>query len=446
MATASVKSLATGGSSAVLATDQRRHYVDVNSFAELYPDVTPFLSFLIKQGVAQTGGDPVFKMFEHENPWARQYFYNNGSTVTIAAALAGASAESDAVTIDNITGLNSNIDTSFVGLMFEVWDSTKTTYRGTCVLTDDTSTTTAKFKNLRTTAISTVDNDVFVCVGRADEIGIECPDAWADSLKIVWNQTGTFRTPVEVLGDLYYATLNGANNEFARLIIQKMQEHKTQIDKALWFSASPLGTNLTTGDTFTYKDLLTGDNDKVIRTTYGAYRALEDYGTSTTSSESQNLFSINEGTYKYSNFVDDMQKVFQYAMGGEKYMFCGPKMLSYWSKLESTSGTITKNSGWDVKIKMSEMQKDAKIGFYVRKLEVPFGLVNLVYNPAFKYEHEREGVIIDNNNAKLYQFRPSAYYQNIKTDNRYDGRKDEYFSELGVGLKLIKSHARFKLV
>jgi len=428
MATASVKHLYTGTTTGVLYTDRREFYIKPAQFDELYKDVTPLLTLASRD--RKTGlKDPVYKMFQHKNPWQRQYMVNNGSTITIAAGSTGAAAESNAVTFDGITGLNATIDTSYVHLVFEVWDSDLTTKRGTVILTDDTSGTTAKFRNLTQTAISTVDNDVFVCISNAQEDGSEAPDAWSDDLSVVWNQTQQIKTAIEIQGDLYYAALKGANNELARLRAQKIGEHKMHIEGALKRGSSLLGTNLASGDTFTDLDKLVGDNSKVVRTTMGYIPAVELYGN--TSGDSQNRFDVVEATYTYSNFVDDMEKVFQYG-DSFRYALCGGGALSYWSKK-----AMDKNSGWDITI--SGMQKDS-VGFNVKTLETPHGDLKLVRDRGLKYELNNYMLIPDDKRLSLYEYRPTKFMANIKTDNAYDGEKDQYFSQPGLGMTHIETH------
>jgi len=440
MATASVKNLYTGTTSAVLYTDRRDFYYKPETFAELYKEVTPFLSLAMRNRVSGLK-DPVFKMFTHENPWQRKYMYNNSSTVTIAAAGTGAAAESNAVTFDNITGMNSDIDTSYVHQIFEVWDSAGTTKRGVVLLTDDTSSTTAKFRNLGTTAIATVDNDIFVNISNAQEDGSEAPDAWSDELSVVWNQCAQIKTSIEIKGDLYYASLRGANNELARLRAQKLQDHKMSIEGALMKSKSPLGTNLGGSSTFTDLDKLVGDNSAVVRTTYGIIPAIEDYGSS--SGANQNIFNITEASYKYANYVEDMEKVFQFVpSSGEKYGIAGPGMMSYWSKLDGTAGIAGKSS-WRVQI--SGSQKDS-LGFNIRKLETPHGVINLLKSFSLKHEYNKHMVVPDDRFIQYMEFRPTKFQANIKTDNAYDGEKDLYFSEPGLGLTHIKAHSLWKVV
>ena len=42
-------------------------------------------------------------------------------------------------------------------------------------------------------------------------------------------------------------------------------------------------------------------------------------------------------------------------------------------------------------------------------------------------------------------YRPSMYQTNIKQDNAFDGVKDQYMSDEGVGIQLIESHSLFKI-
>ena len=39
------------------------------------------------------------------------------------------------------------------------------------------------------------------------------------------------------------------------------------------------------------------------------------------------------------------------------------------------------------------------------------------------------------------QYRKPKFQANIKTDNAYDGVKDQYFSDEGIGISLIESHS-----
>jgi hypothetical protein len=54
-------------------------------------------------------------------------------------------------------------------------------------------------------------------------------------------------------------------------------------------------------------------------------------------------------------------------------------------------------------------------------------------------------LIVDEDNLFHSQYRAPMYQTNIKTDNGYDGVKDQYFSDEGVGISLIESHNLIKI-
>jgi len=436
MATPTPKNLYTGTTTGVLYTDRRQFYLKPNQFAELFPNVSPFLTFTMKSNFRTGLTDPVFKLFQHKAPWERQSMTVNGTATTIAAASTGAATASAAITFDGITGLNSDIDESYVHLVFEVWSADGATKKGVVLCTDDTSTSTAKFKNLGKTAITTADNDIFVCIGNAQEEGVVSPEAWADELEVVWNQAQIFRTPIEISGTLAQASLRGANKELARLRANKMAEHKIQMERAFLYGSSPLGTNLSSADTFSDLDKLTGDGSKVVRTTVGLIRALELYGAA--SGQYKSVFDLSGGSPSYDDLVDILEIVFQYVpTSGMKNSFLGSGALGFWSKR-----AMEKNSGWVINVN-TENKNIA--GQNVRTLITPHGDLDLTLTHAMKYEHKNEMLIVDKSNVEYVQFRPSKFETNIKTDDGYDGIKDEYFSDAGLGITNIKAHQLIKL-
>ena len=114
------KNLAASG---VLYTDRRDFYIDPQVVKELWTDVAPFTTVISNKETRQTN-DPVFKMFEHRNPWVKQKFSNAGETVTIAAD----GTETAALNIDGITGLDSDgVQDAWEGLVCEIWNEAETT-------------------------------------------------------------------------------------------------------------------------------------------------------------------------------------------------------------------------------------------------------------------------------------------------------------------------------
>lgn len=434
---ATEKQLYNGGASSVLYTDRRDFYVDPQVTKELWTDVAPFTT-LVSNRETRDVPDPIFKMFEHRNPWVKQEFsINKGTPGTLPNNDTGLTG----VPIDGIVGLASSADSSYVGLEVEIWNSAKDTYKTVALVSAVASNGEITLKHLKAGTQALADNDVCIVIGNARGEGSSSPDAWSDELSTVWNSTQIFKTPLQITGTLEASVLRGESSELARLRKMKAEEHKMQKEKAFLFGKRIGGTGLSgSADSF-------GDNGRtdadgnIVRTTYGLIPAIEDYGAS--SGDDQNVFTVGS-SYTYSNFVDDMEKVFQYVPeAGVKRAFCGAGALGHWSKMDtSTAGTLGKNSGWTVNI--GDMKRDA-LGFNYRILETPHGMLQLIPTPALRGPYNKYMVVVSDENLFHAQYRPMVYQANIKQDNAFDGVKDQYMSDEGLGLQLIESHKLFKI-
>ena len=443
--------------SGVLFTDRRNFYIDPQVVKELWTDVTPFTT-VIANKETRTVPDPVFKMFEHKQPWIKQSFFANNNP-----ANATANNESGALDVDNIVGLPA-CDASWLGLVVECWDSTETTNKGVAIVTTVTDADTIEITPLNA-ALDVEENDVFHVVGNAHGEGGYSPEAWADELKVVYNSCQIFKNPLEITGTLLEAALRGESSELARLRMQKSQEHKIQKERAFLFGKRVGGTGL--GDS-AYDDGFraadpnegvmadggingpavgtiatpAGSGAGKIRTTYGIVSAIEAYGNSTSTHDYQNIFTASEASYSYANFVDDMEKVFQYVpTSGVKKAFVGAGALGYWSKMAGNSG-FAGNNGWSVNL--GDMKRDA-LGFNYRTLETPHGMLQMIPTPALRGPYNKYMVVVDEDNLFHSQYRSPMYQTNIKTDNAYDGVKDQYMSDEGIGITNINSHSLIKI-
>tara|TARA_Y100001937_G_scaffold128093_1_gene202450 strand:+ start:456 stop:1772 length:1317 start_codon:yes stop_codon:yes gene_type:complete len=429
------------GASGVLYTDRRDFYIDPQVTKELWTDVSPFTTVVSNKETRQTN-DPLFKMFEHRNPWVEQKFYNNGETVTIAAD----GTESAALNIDGIKNLSSSVDDSWVGLQCEIWNAAEDSKKAVVLISTAVDADEIKVKALWTTGggdYTLVDDDVYRVIGNAHGEGSSAPEAWSDELSVVWNSCQIFKTPLQITGTLLQASLRGESSELARLRLQKSQEHKMQKERAFLFGTRVGGTGLDLQDGATSDSFADGGrtdaNGNLIRSTYGVVSAIEDYGSS--SGTYQNIFTV-DSSYAYSNFVDDMEKVFQYVPEvGVKRAFCGAGAMGYWSKMAGTSG-LSGNSGWTVNL--SDMKRDT-LGFNYKILETPHGILQLIPTPALRGPYNKYMLVVDDSNMFHAQYRSQMYQTNIKTDNAFDGVKDQYFSDEGIGISLIESHNLFKI-
>ena len=433
------KNLAASG---VLYTDRRDFYIDPQVVKELWTDVAPFTTVLSNKETRQTN-DPVFKMFEHRNPWVKQKFAFNAGVV-IGDPDTGAT--SAVIAVDGIVGLEAAATAAWQGLIVEAWNAAETTRKAVLLIIDADGGGDVTCKALWTSddgAYTTVDGDICHVIGNAQGEGEESPEAWADELEVVWNSCQIFKTPLEITGTLLQASLRGESSELARLRLQKNQEHKMQKEKAFLYgvrgdSAGAGGTNLGAGNTF--DDFgRTGVGGGKVRTTYGIVSALNAYGAA--SGDDQSVYTI-DSSYKYGDFVDDMEKVFQYVpTNGVKRAFCGAGALGYWSKMAGSEG-FAGGSGWTVNL--SDMKRDT-LGFNYKILETPHGILQLIPTPALRGPNNKYMLIIDEDNMFHSQYRSPMYQTNIKTNNAYDGVKDQYFSDEGIGITLIESHNLFKI-
>lgn len=432
-------------SSGVQYTDQRDFYISPRVVKELWPSIMPFVTVISNGNVKEKGDmpDTIFKMFEHRNPWRRQYFYNNGDSVTISAST---NAESSAMSVDNITGLSSSVDDSYVGLEIECWDSSEVTLRGTAIITSVVSSTDIKLKNLDgATDISTVDNDVWRVVGNAHGEGASAPEAWADELHMAWNSTQEFRTSLEISRKMRKAVLRGERKELDRIKKIKAGEWKMQRERAMLFGRNPVGTNLDTGSADTFTDATgasaawrTDANGHKLRTTMGIFTCIEKYGNS--SGDDQNLFEFNEAAWTWDDYVDMSEKIFQYLPNsGYKRAFCGRGVMSILSKMSKNG--IAGNSGW--RIDLSGFRKD-RLGFNYRALETNHGILQCIPTPGIDGPRNKWMIIVDTDNLFHAIYEPAEYHQNIKTDNKPTLQKDEYWGDEGIGVTNIETHTLVK--
>lgn len=435
------------GTDGVLYTDRRDFYPDAMDVATDYASQAPFLSMLMARGPKKVN-DPDYKLFEYYERFLNQRLQVNAGAGA-SWGTDGSPGDTLSVAVDNPNNLN--VNSSLVGLIFKAFDSTYlsdpggATYKGHALCTGiDPSTTTLTLKSLGSqsdadhAASALADDDVLVVVGAAYGEGAEAPEPDYDDLQTVFNSVEDFRTAVEITSTLRATALRGERDELARLRRVRFKEHKQRIDYALWFGIRVGGIGA--GNDTEFLSHIHDAQGRKVRTTMGLITALERYGDSTTTSATQNVFSVNEATFTYEDWIDVTEKLFQYAPDDDAMVaFAGPKFISYLTKL-----ALSENNGWT--IEMSDPRAN-RIGFNFRELLTPHGLLRLV--PEYGWRgtpYEGALAVIDENSVDLrHHEEANAFYTNIKTDNNPRIIKDEYYSNLGLGIRQIKKSALIKL-
>ncbi len=173
-----VKTLGTGGSTGILYLDRRDFYIDPHVVKELWTDVAPFTTVLSNRETRSLN-DPIFKMFEHRNPWIIQKIQvDAGATVPNSDVGVNLPAIKATVGLEGGDGLNSTEYSSWAGLICEVWaagaawdgagggDITGTASKGTVLIREKVSSD-FELLSLSDAEITVAQYDWLVVIGNA---------------------------------------------------------------------------------------------------------------------------------------------------------------------------------------------------------------------------------------------------------------------------------------
>lgn len=436
-----------GGSSGILYTDRRDFYLNPSVFKELYPDITPFITFMAGLRTVRTQ-DPDFTLFEHRGKWLNMNGFartavnwdSSGSWNSVVASVTLATASGGSTMIPYLTtgdiieiragsgGTRDKGDgTSGVVVADEVVARARVTVTGSTAVT---SLTALDVDADGSNTYNVAQNDPFVIITRADEEGDTSPEAWADDLEKVYNSCQIIKTPVKITGTLLNMTrLRGASNELARLRSDKMKEHKMRENRA-----ALLGIRIG-GNASAPTGHITGAGGEPVRTSMGAIPLLEKYGTA-----DEQVFSRAWASYSADSFIEDMEAASQYDNAKmEKFAFAGSHVLAELAKTGESS-FFTRSGG---SISLSDW-KSTSFGFDIRTLTHPFGQIHITWDPSMRYgNYKNIMAIFDPENIERVVFRNDQYQTAIQ-ENDADYIKDQYFSDAGIGLTLVEKHSLWK--
>lgn len=401
--------------SGVLYTDRRNFYMNPQETRLLWPDVTPFLTITQKMKVSRAP-DADFRMFQYATNAMNAYIVSSCTTTVDNSG-------TDTVTWSSAVGI-----TPQVGHVFEVWDSTKTTRKGSFFLVTAGSGTGAAKSN--EASLTFASGDLCFFAGSAQEEGADSPTAWSEEIGVAYNSTQLHITPVEITTHLANSALRGYSSELARLRGQKMMEHKIGIETAMLLGVrnggiTAIGTNQT------------GPLGRQVRTTHGIIPCLRDYNSGS------NIKTLNSASYSYRQWLQDMKDVYRYTNSqGVKYGICGDGFLAW-------AGEFTEGKSIAGKVDFQMPMKSDTFGFTIRNLTHQFGELRLVRSPLLT---EMQGgiysnhcIIIDPENVEYVRFLKEEYQTAIQTPGA-QRIKDQYVSDCGLGLTLPQKHFALKVV
>ena len=448
-------------STGILFTDRRQYYLD-KEVSELWTSVAPFLTFSSKMR-SKTTKDPDYKMFQHKSGWTNMRFQRN-TTASVDWGSAGAGPVNDDIVmeaVDKIIGLPA-VDDSWVGLAGKCYldDGSDTGKLGEYIFhfvitAEDGTQVTIKNLGCAThatfLAVKPTENSHFIVTHSLSADGTVAPKAASDELELVYNSCSIIETAIQVDGTLYEAALRGYSSELARLRNDRTMLHKMKINNMYYngmrssgIGGTAYGASDTDDSTFAVTSIdssATGTTSKIIRSGMGVITALNRYGRSDITHGEQNIFTVNQATYKYDHFVDDTAKVFQYVpTAGLLYGFCDMRFKGFFSKVAQAG--FLGNSG--AKLQISDFKLD-KIGLNVQDLITPSGVIRLVYDPALKNEAAGTMVLVDPAHIGQVVYRKTRIKFNVLIDDDFDGVKDNIRSDEGPWLDLIQKHSLWTL-
>lgn len=429
-----------GSSSSIMYTERVDLYIDPQIVKKRYPNVTPFLTAVSNFQTRSDLKGPQFKMFEHKSDWVRQYF-----RITTGATIA-ADDGADSVTISptGAVGLPSTFNSGMLNLKIAIHANVDgkpgNAAHGVGVITTYTNATTVSIKNLTDAQFVIANGDWAEVIGTGFGEGSEAANPQTNEIKVVWNQCGIHKTAFQLTETIMRAILRGDAKEYDRLKLEFSQMHQVQKERDMLFSRSNIGTNLTTGDTFSDGGV-TDAAGNALRSTSGAFASVLNLGDSSSTSDDQNIFPVVTADYDFNSLIDDAEKIFDESPDGTLPMFVGNKFLSYVNKIAGSSGAgLTGQSGWTVNFPKLN-QRASRLGFNISEWETGHGIFQFIRTPSFtKSPYTGYGFAVDPRNIFHAIYREPKYMQNIKTDNAPDYQKNQFMSDEGIGLTNLYNH------
>lgn len=412
--------------SGVLYTERRDFYPEPQKVHRLWGGLNPFNTIIEKLKVYSVP-DPDFRTFEYKGS-------QHNPSMAVAAGVsmpATVGTAIDSITVA-VTGAYPTL-----GQLVDIYGSTGT-YYGQAIVTTVGSSTSISVKPIYmpsgAASAATGTNTTFEVVGFASEEGMTAPIAWSQELTMAYNSCAILRTPVELTGTLLEMGLRG-ERERTRLRYEKGLEHQQLRENALLFSRRKSAASVYTEG----PSHLAGGGGKQIRTTHGFIPTIVDNASST------NIHTLVTANASWADWVTIQKKVWKYSNAGmTKMMGCGDTLWAYLHQLADNPGSSSK-----MQITQNT-QLSGKMGFPVFSCISGFGLLELFRVPSLTItgngRYAGYGLIFDPEEIGKAQYRTPSYRTAIKTDDGYDGVKDEYFADEGLFINLPERHHIIKAV
>jgi hypothetical protein len=274
-------------------------------------------------------------------------------------------------------------------------------------------------------AVTFADGNKGEVIGSAWPEASGAPEGWSDELYDREGYTQIFKTAIKLASGTSMATKHrGISDEFKRQWMEKLKEHKMDMEKAFLFGK---GVAAPTGSDEQY--------------TWGVLPYIETY--------SQNVFEWNYADFDYDTMMDDMQDFFAPELGnsGTKLVMASRKVINRLSRLGEQGFLKNTVGASNYRLDMKDIK--GEFGHRIREFDVNFGYLRFVESPLIRGPWEDYAMIVD---LKNVWYRPLIGNGNsrdtfIKTnvqENDVDGRKDMIITEAGLEVDLPETHGIIK--
>lgn len=422
---------AIGGASNWSLDNTRRLYDFGNRVAELSPMETVFFTYLSKTA-KRSSDDPNFKFLEQRHQWQRRNFNLKGAVTDDYTA---ESPEADNMKLDCLYdnyGKEVSTPTTCPFLingqviMLKDTGGTKRYFRIHAApdhTADSSTATQVDLTPLFTSSgdITFADNTPGQVVGSAYAEGGTTPDGWNDNLSANEGWMQIFKTAIKLHSGTSQATrYRGRPNEFMRQWVEKLKEHKMDIEYAMLAG-------------YGYYD---STND--IRHTWGIVPYTEAYG---------KTYPFSYANSSYDTILETMENFFAPESGnsGPKLCMASRKIISWFNKLGS-GNFISNTTGGSSQFRVDMQNIKGKFGHNLMKVSTVFGDLYLVQQPLFRGVLEDTLACVD---LKNVAYRPlvgngisrDTFIKTNVQDNNRDGRQDEIITEAGLEISLPETHS-----
>lgn len=418
---------AKGSVKGILYSDRRKFNVS-DKIAELTPSETPFLTMLVK-AKKRTVNDPDIKDFEHRAHWLDNLTFSASANCTdVTSSKVGA-------TVTVKLKISNDVNVALrSGSMLQILDADASNKFANVLLTgaaslDNTASSyvfDGKLVN-DTPGFAPAAGDNVLRIGSAFEEGAAKTTGYSDQLETIWASTQIFKTHYS-LTNTAVKTDYYAGSEYQRIRADKLREHKIDIERTLLFGAR-VGSASANPFSAPGSGTLLGSTHP-LRTSHGIVNAIT-YGDTNIGIGGSREFNNTMATYSYSDFIDDMEEVFEYG-SPRKAFFCGMGVISFFQKMAMDEAMLTIETS------------TSSFGLDVYTVKTPAGMLDLVWNPLLRgSSYKNFGVVVDMANVDVGVFRPTSLEMNVQTPGT-DGIEEQYLSDLGLVVRLPETHSIFR--